>query len=81
MDKLSEFFIIIYYSVEFSLCCSLLFNQKLYVMSLITSISKDLSKVKSDISNDYLDRTEGVKKGNLTSIMPSYKFSFADGTV
>ena len=48
-------------------------------MSLITSISKDLSKVKSDISNDYLDRTEGVKKGNLTSIMPSYKFSFADG--
>ena len=48
-------------------------------MSLITSITKDLSKVKSDISNDYLDRTEGVKKGNLTSIMPSYKFSFADG--
>lgn len=48
-------------------------------MNLLKNLSKDLKKIKTEISNDYLDRSAGVKKGHLTSIMPSYKFSLEGG--
>jgi hypothetical protein len=48
-------------------------------MSVLDNLSKQLNKVKKDISINYLDRSQGVKTGTLTKTQPSFKYVMKGG--